>query len=279
MAKKELRFAVNQLIVEERNPSLRDFDSLKDDDLEKFSIVNVDEKKEEILSIKKIKKIVFEERFVAILFEGGERYPYPEKVINSELNEVDNPRSSDEIELDEQFFALIDINTARVLISDQRKKNMLLNWLKDKLKKRIDIKPLMAEEDFVEKIKSISEISFAVEPNLLNSYNAKTLSSELANDIFGFGAEEAVIKMIYKNKKINEKIIEKIKSLFERKSDFKSITVIGRTAEDFESIFNISEIINKIFISVDVNNSTQKFDHNEVFESLISKIKQNEKTK
>lgn len=279
MAKKELKFATNQLIVDSKNPSLENFLFLKDEDLEKTSMTIGDERKEEILSILKIKRINFEERFVTILFEKGDKYPYSEKVINSELNEVDNPRSSDEIELDDQFFVLIDINTARIFISDQRKKNWLIVWLKNKMKVRIIIKPLIAEDDFIKKIKSVSEISFAVEPNLLNSHNFKTLSSELVNDIYGFDAEEAAIKLIYKNKKINEKIIAKIKALIERKNEFKNITIIGRTMEDFESIFNIAEIINKIPIIMEVDENTRKLDHKEVFELLISKIKENEKSK
>lgn len=275
MKKKELKFAVNQLIVEGNNPDIEDFDLIKENDLEKYSLHYKEgqKEKEEILSIKKISKNIFNNRFIGFYSEEGDKFPYSDKVINSELNEVDNPRSPEEIELKNQFFCLVDIKTGRIYISDQRKKKLLEDWLKKKIKKDVIIKPLMLEKDFIDKVTSLREISFSVEPNLLNAYNFGTLSTELSQDIFGFGAQEAIIKLIYKNKKISKEIIEKIRALIGRKKDFKNITIIGRTSDEFESIFNIDEIINKVSIWIEPDLNTQKIDCEIVFNSLINNIK------
>ena len=273
MSKKTLKFTVSQLIINSSHFDLSTFSDLKDADLDTYKVVHKEGEKEEILSITKFTKALEEERFITIYFNEGNKFPYTDKVIDSNLEEHDNPRSAEEIELDNQFFVLIDVKTQRIFMSDQRKKTSFISWLNEKMKKEIVIKPIISEKEFIQKIKSINKICFTVVPNIFNSQNKDILSNKLLQDIYGFDAEEGHIELSYNDAKISEKIINKLKALFGRKEEFKEITVIGRSDENFESIFNINEIINAIYIDIDCSNETKLLDEKNVFAVLINKIK------
>lgn len=278
--KKDLKFSVSQLIIDGKDFDTSIFSKIKSSDVEIFDIAKKNKNEKEVLSIKKIEKTMREERFITIYSNEGNKFPYSDKVIDcddcNKLKERKNPRSSNEIELDDQFFVLIDTQTQRIFISDQRRKISFSSWLQKKIEKTVIIKSIILEEQFIEKIRSVNKISFSLAPCLLNSQNEDTLSNKLVEDIYGFGAEKASIELFYKDTRITDKIIKKITSLIGRKNEFENITVIGRSDENFESIFNINEIISKILISIDIRDESKLLDKETIFSALISKIKQNE---
>lgn len=271
MSKKTLKFTVNQLIINSSRFDLSAFSDLKDADT--YKGVHKEGEKEEILSITKFTKAIKDERFITIYFKEGNKFPYTDKVIDSNLEEHDNPRSAEEIELDNQLFVLIDVKTQRIFMSDQRKKTSFISWLIEKMKKEIVIKPIISEKEFIQKIKSINKICFTVVPNLFNSPNEDILSNKLVQDIYGFGAAEGRIELSYADARITANIINKFNALIGQRYNFKEITVIGRSDEDFESIFNINGIISRINIDIDCSNETQLLDEKNVFAVLINKIK------
>jgi len=273
MSKRNLKFTVSQLIINSSLFDLSTFSDLKDADLDTYKVTHKKEDKEEILSIKKFTKAVEEERFITIYFNEGNKFPYTDKVIDSNLEEHDNPRSPEEIELDNQFFVLVDVKTQRIFMSDQRKKTSFISWLSEKIKKQIEIKPIISEEEFIQKIQSINKICFSVVPNLFNSQNEDILSNKLVQDIYGFSADEGYIELTYNDAKMTDKILDKLKALIKRKKDFKDITVIGRGDNNFESIFNIDEIISAIYIDIDCGDEAKLLDEKNVFAVLINKIK------
>lgn len=275
MSKKPIKFYVHQLIIDESSApfTASSFESISESDTETFDMQTVDGEKE-ILSVKKITKTIYEEnRFIGLAFDQGEKYPYSPKVVNKELDEEDNPRSVEQIELDQQFFALIDVQTQRIWISSQQKKNSIVFWLKEKIKKEVIIKSIINDGEFIQKIKSVKEISFTVVPDLFNSENRDTLSSHLVQDILGFGAKKAKLLLEFNNSQISDKIKTKLNDLLGRKHEFKDITVIGRSDEDFESTFNLEEITSKVIIDVPTNEIHKLFEAGHVFDGLIKKIK------
>jgi len=203
----------------------------------------------------------------------GDKYPYPTKVVNEDLCEEDNPRAPGLIELDQQLFVLIDVNTQRIWISNQQKKGEIRLWLKNKLDTNIIIKSIINDIDFIEKIKSVKEISFSVVPNLFNSSQQDTLSSHLIEDMLGFGAKKAKLSLEYDNSKISGTIKSKINSMIGRKDEFNDITVIGRSDENLESTFNLEEITSRIQVDVPINESSKLLDPSNIFLTLIGKIK------
>jgi len=267
--KKGLQFSVNQIIIDGNPSQIKDFEVLKDD----LEITKIGEK-EEILYVKKIIYKKISNRFVEIYFQEGEKYPYPDEIFDTRKVKIgENPRPVEDIELSKQLFILIDLKTSRIFLSDQRKKEEVLDWLRRKINKHIIIKPLMGEKEFLDKIKKIKEISFSVESNLFSS--TSTLSKALVDNIYGYGAKTASLKLLFeRGTNMTTELLEKIKDIVGRKEIYKNITIIGRTTENFESIFNVQEIIGKINILILPLEKTQKFDDEEVYEKLVKKIEE-----
>ncbi len=276
MSKQDLGFSVYQLIVGEDAFDISTFSIINDEDTEIEEVTRRKSKEKEIVSIKKIGKGTIDNRFITICFSSGDKYPYSDKIINSDLEEQENPRTPEELELDKQLFVLIDSKTQRIFISNLKKKLYLKDWLKDKINKDIVIKAIIQEEQFIDKIESIDKISFSITPSLFNSGNRGLLSEELVKDIFGFDAEKACIELSYKNRRKSKKIIDKLNFLKKHKNEFDEITIIGRGDDNFESIFNMNEVITKVVIKVRIDNKSKLFDEQEVFQSLIDKIKEDE---
>ena len=273
MANKQLKFSIFQLIIETNIPfTMETFSLINDSDLETFEIGAKEEK--ETLSIKRVSKECVEDRFVTLYFNEGNKFPYSPKVIDAtDLKEKDNPRPAEDIELDDQFFILIDILTQRIYLSDQRKKGTFAIWLKDKINKEVNIKSIIDEEDFLTKIKSINKISLTIVPNLFNSSSQDILSHSLVSDIYGFGAERATLNMDYFNSNITENIKNKFSAILNRRTEFKDVTVIGRSTEGFESVFNLEEVISKLVIDIQTQAETNLLEHTIVFNLLIGRIK------
>lgn len=275
MEKKDTRFLVSQIIIDGRRAKLEDFDLVKNTDVKPTRIQNPDGNWETIDIIKSYKKIE-EDRFILLYTEEGGKYPYPETVIDDSLSETKNPRPVNQIEMTEQFFVLIDIKTSRIFLSDQRKKKAFRDNLVRTIQKEVLIKPLIVEGQFLDKIKTIDEIAFTVDPSNMFAQDSGTLSDSLVHDIYGFGAEEATISMKYKKKKVSDKLSSLLKEVFQKKAAFKNITIVGRTSDKFESVFNMEEITSRITIETPLEQSTQKTDNELLFTKLISKIKSDE---
>ncbi len=276
MQNKTVTYYVHQLIIDDEAFTLSSFASIPESDTETFDMKSVDGSDGvEILSVKKITKKIYEnDRFICLSFDQGDKYPYAPKVVNEKLNEEKNPRKAGQIELDDQFFVLIDVEKQRIWLSTRSKKNSITSWLKEKLKKSITIKSIISDKDFIEKIRSVKEISFTVVPDLFNSANQDTLSHHLVQDILGFGAQKAKLSLEFNNTKISDTIKEKLNKLIGDKHEYQDITVIGRGEEDFESTFNLDEIVSKIFVKVPTNEVHKMMDAEIVFQSLIKKIKE-----
>ncbi len=268
-----MSFSANQMIVDD-NRFVFDFSK-------KIPGSHTDPLKidQEVISIRIFKKVEFEDRFIGLYFQEGEKWPYSPMVIDSgSLEEHGNPKSPEEIETNDQVFALIDANTQIIYISDQRRVNTLIGWLAEKTATEVAIKPLFDKEEFVNKIKSVSEVSLTVVPDLFNQYDSQLLSSKLSEDIYGFGADEATLTLRYKRGMTVDSIKDKMRSIIGKKSTFEKLTIVGRTADEFSSVFNTDGVVNKISVDGVTDDKTGKLYENDLFESLITKIKQNETT-
>ncbi|MCK9345167.1 MAG: hypothetical protein M0P64_03575 [Candidatus Pacebacteria bacterium] len=272
MSKNEtIKFSGYHLIIKGKKTfDLSCFSLVESERTERLVISSGEQK--ETLQVTKHKKVTHSERFLTLYFNSGEKYPYSPTVIDGELQETDNPRNPEQIELDEQLFVLFDTVTQRMWISNQRKKNFIVEWIAKKTKFEISVKSILDEETFLEKIKSVEEVSFCVVPNLFNTSGQNTLSGHLAQDIYGFGASKARIELSYKDISINDKIKTRIREMLGRKSDFQDVSVVGRSDEGLDTIFNLEEVISRIHVEVVADNKSKLLDPVEVFDSLISNI-------
>ncbi len=267
---KTIRFTVSQLIIDGQQFNIDSFDQVINAVIDTKKNYKIETGEMETTSIKKVEKKVYNHRFISLYFNYGDKFPYPPKVITADLSEHDNPRSPDEIELRDQLFVLIDIQSQRIYFSGQRNKAFIKHWLTLKIKKEIIIKSIIQEEEFASKIKSINSILFTVQPSLFTA--AGTLSASLVQDIYGFDAEKAKVELIYNNKPLTENILDKIKSLIMNKEIFDQIVVIGRDDEEFESIFNSEEVTSKLLIDANADSKSELFSPENVFNALIEKI-------
>lgn len=273
MLKKSLRFTVYHMVVEGYSSLATPiFDSIKNNDIDTLTF-DLGDGKKETLSIKKTEKKSHENRYISLYFNIGNKFPYSKKVIDENLNECDNPRPAEQIEPDKQQFVLVDTKTSRIYISDQRAKNDFINWLKKKIEKEVILKSIVNEKDFVDKIKSVREISFSVVPDILNSSDQDVLSHNLVRDIHGFGATKGRLSLNYGNISINDKIKSKLKGILKNPTEFKDLVVVGRTDEDLETTFNLSEVASKVIVDVTENDHSRLLDSEAVFSGLIKKIK------
>jgi len=276
MANKNLKFSGHQLIISGSTPFASIcFAAIQDSNTEHFDI-KISEDKIETLSIKKVVKQTHEDRFISVYFNYGEKYPYSPTVatvVGENFQELNNPRTPEQIELNDQLFVLIDLNTQRIWLSDQRQKNTVADWIKNKIGAEVSIKSIINESEFIDKIKSVQEISFAVVPNLFSSAGQDTLSKHLVQDIYGFGADKARIQLLYKNTLITDIIKKKFYELIGRKNEFQDITVIGRSDDGFNTVLNLEEVVSKISIDVGSDNKSKLFNPDEVFNTLINRIK------
>ncbi len=270
MPKKDISFSVSQFILDWDKFTLEDILWIHIDEYEKEIIWS------DVVWIKKVSSSEYDERFVCFYYEWWDKYPYSEKVVNVDNDsEEENPRDSNMIELDDQLFVVLDVLTQRVYTSNQKQKTYITNWFHEKTWKKIFIKALLDKWEFLEKIKSISEVSFSAEPNLLMQWEA--LSKSLQEDIFGYGASDIKVTLSYKNgKTLKQDLKDKIKYLLGNKQIYNNISVTWKTDEKMEAILNMEEIINKIPMKLDVNILTKKFDPDYVFQTLIHNIKDNE---
>ncbi len=272
MADKPIKFSGNQLVIGTLgNFDVATFNSIQDSDTEHMDI-KVSDKVTETIYIKKTSKNVYEERFVALYFNYGNKYPYSKtvaKVEGDDLKELDNPRTPDLIELDDQLFVVIDTTLQRIWLSNQRQRNEVAKWLKEKVGQEIYVKSIIKEAEFIDKLRSVQEISFTVLPDLFNSADQQSLSSHLVQDIFGFGAEKARVQLFYKNSNITDTIKEKFNGLIAKRDNFQEVVVVGRSEEGFDTVFNLDEVVSKITVNVGSDETSKLLDPDSVFNSVM----------
>lgn len=274
---KSLKFSINYLSIDNKTFAISDFDSIKDGkrkapkDLSAQEVIN---------KIVISKKHIQEDRFVTIYFNEGSEFPYSETVINStdpSLEEENNPRPPEKIEMDKQSFVLLDVKEQKIYITLIQRK-AVSQRLERELNKLIYIKPIISEEEFVKNMKSIKKISFSVTKNLFNKAE-EALSHVLTKDVDGFEAEKATLELKYKKNSMSQIIKEKIQSLLKHKNEFEDLVITGRNEENFESVFNLKGIVTKIGIKVNLDAKTNELDYEEVFQKLTEQIKEHEKNR
>lgn len=109
----------------------------------------------------------------------------------------------------------------------------------------------------------------------LNQYNGACIEiANLRGDLFlaKEALEYAIGELDYNNTHIDDRILAKINNLIGKKREFQSIVVVGKSDEDFESTFNLSEVINTISIEVSVDEHSKLVDDDSIFSLLIEKI-------
>jgi hypothetical protein len=268
----DLKFSLNQIRIDEVDtflPSL--FDPIPELHTDNFAIGG------ETVAVEKVEKKIYDERFLSLLFNSGKKYPYADVVFDvANLSETPNPRASNEIELNEQLLILIDCEKQIIYLSNQRMRKHVEEWLIQKTKLPITIKLLLDEEDFMEKVSSVSSVSLSADSSTFNSVQT-TLAQKLSADAYGYGAERATLTLTYK-RNLSERAKAAIGTFMQQKRNFKKITMTGKTSAGLESVFDTDQIVYKMPMDTQKDDITGKYNHEDAFNSLILKIRRAEMT-
>lgn len=263
---RDINFYKYEIMVEE-DPNLTLLDKIENGNIEPEKING------EIIKIEDFQKVKFSDRFVGLYFQFGDVFNYSPKIVDikDNLKKKNNPRKNTQIELNEQFFALIDSKQKNIYLSDNNRKKFIIDWLKQKTKYIVILKIIVDEETFKSKLKKVSEINFTLKGER-TLFNRTELNEKLFNDIYNYGADSINIIFRYK-RTITQNVREKINNLIKRKSDYKSLRIIGRDDKDVDLIFNPNGILSKIKIGQCIDDKTKKFIPKDIFDELILKIK------
>ncbi|HSE35222.1 MAG TPA: hypothetical protein VLB83_03795 [Candidatus Paceibacterota bacterium] len=274
MGKQSVTFSVNQLIVGNGDDfSTATFSALPSRLEEKHELPGLDGNPEPI-GVRIISTLIQDNRFVAIHFNDGEKYPYSKEVVDlKDLSHKKNPRSRDEVELDRHSFVLIDCQRKLVFFSNLAIRKEFPSFISKKANVRITAKMLIDEEQFREKLREIEEISLCAVPDPNIQPNALTLEEMLKADAYGYGASRATLKFSYKKTQISDSLRDKIFSLTRRMTRNFHVTIIGRTSDGFEAVFNTEQVTSRVQISVPRDDDTGDIEADQVFLALINQVK------
>lgn len=207
----------------------------------------------------------------------GKALPYSSTVFNIKRRvEEDNPRSTDQIETDRQFFCLYSFKDKNLYASSSRQKDIFAAYLKYKLDKKIDIKYFfISDSAFLKQIKSVDKIKFVSKRNLFVGDTGVMSILPSPNDLFGLGMpDNFTIEANFTNAKITKEFTEKFKRLFSWKNTMEadSLLCVGRDDNNFESIFNVETFVRKVVVPIN-RDSQGMYDENIIMQTLITKIK------
>ncbi len=263
----DLKFSLNQIRidgVEAFDTSI--FDVIQALDTEYLKVAK------ETLRVEKVEKVLYDERFLSLNFNSGEKYPYTEFVVNVEdSSEIPNPRASDEIELDEQHLVFIDCQEQEIYLSNQKLRKHVEDWLSRKMKRVVNIKIILDEGEFMESVESITSVSMTASSSPTAGGQSMTLAEKLSSDAHGYGAERATLILSYK-KNMDVKAREFVSQWMSERKEFKKITVCGRNSDGVESVFDTDKIVYKVAMKTKKDGITGKYNHEDAFKSLMVKI-------
>ncbi len=214
------------------------------------------------------------ENYIFWMIEHGSTEPRDETVYNPGNKTVRiNPRTEEELEFMEQFFAFYDYNRQLFFISDLRKRKIFKNILKNLDNKLdVDIKGIYVDEkEFINKLKTLSEIRFIITNDLFSS-DSKS-SYHLEEMIGGKPEDDVVISIEYKQESI-KRFIRYVKNLINEKNAFqiKGLLIRGNDSQGFERLLNQDEFIKKIKLTDIKKENNGKFAFNNILESIRSEI-------
>jgi hypothetical protein len=224
------------------NDNLITTDVINDTVLEK-QVINL-----EINNVHHRFSIRYKNNYAFIYIEYGSALPRPDHVYNSLTEEQqDNPRQIDQIE-PKQLFIILDLEQSMYWVSNAKKANVIIDYF-GYFGKLCALKNIYDSKDFLDKMKSINNIKLSATPNQL--FNVHSLSRNLTNDIFGYGASIATLQFGYTQDNILDLLKrKKFVALFEERSSFSSFIISGRDDMGIEYVFNSENVLKRIDIYV-----------------------------
>lgn len=194
---------------------------------------------------------IIDDRFYWLYSSYGKPFPRANHIVSTQDgNKTVNPRSTDQLEPNNQLFAVYDIDKENFYISNQKQKSFFKNFFGKYTEEDVIIKDhYKSIDEFLKVIESVETITFTGSQNIFS--NGGDIMEPLKN-IFGYQQpEEFTIAAKYSAKK--DFLIERIKSLFKKQqsSELNKLVCIGKDDKGFTNIFNANSFVAKFTISSD----------------------------
>ena len=214
--------------------------------------------------------IEFHDTYMLINFSDGSTFPRNPNVFNKNKNKYEpNPRTTNQIE-PKDYFALIDFKTCFLWLSNSKKRNLILDFIRDKFKKsQFVIKDVFDQKEFIKHIKRLDDLRITSTPDIFSQTD--TLSDALTDEIHQYGATEAVLHLKYQDKWVGDSLSDKLISLFKNKNNFKGLMISGKDEKNNGLIFNLNIFSKKIDFKSNIDDN-EMFNSDEVFKILMQKI-------
>lgn len=214
---------------------------------------------------------VVEDRFFWLSSEYDDAVCFRDYVVDSDTGEKQpNPRSQNQVEPRQQFFACYDNQRQRLFISDIQTRRVIQRFLTDTTQKNYQIRNIYTSvDDFCSRIKTIKGFKFTQVNNLFAQQN------ELFQAVASYGGldlpNKLQMRVSYGDTPVHQGrvLIDKLKR---KKEEFEHIIVIGADDSGVEQTFDFSSIIEKIEIDVH-RDETEYYDSQEVKQMLLSKLR------
>lgn len=190
---------------------------------------------------------VIEDRFYWFYSNYGKAMPHRDIVVDiTSGDELENPRTTQQVEPNNQLFVMYDRESTLLYISNIQKKGFFKSYLSQFTDEEIIIKNVYTTiEEFIAQINTLETIKFTGSRDLFNS--GGDLFSPL-RDIFGYGEpEEFSIEAKY-HTPMKDALKRELMRLagYQSQNDIKTLVCIGKDEKGFETVFNTNSFISKI---------------------------------
>jgi len=220
-------------------------------------------------------KTYIDDRCIWFVGNKGKNQPYSAEVYNRDTKEkTPNPRSENEVELRNQWFAMYHFSMKTLYLTFESK-NTIQTVLSNQLKKSIIVKNVYkTKEQFLEELEKIKSIRFIAKQDLLT--NITNLFQDTSDDLGLGNPKQIKMSVEYSYVDKTAKFVNMIKKLFSRyeSGGLTSLIVVGSRTEDdntVESLFNIKNIGESIRVMCE-KDERGMFDADQVKTALLEKI-------
>ncbi len=214
---------------------------------------------------------IIENRFFWLSCEYDDAIRFTDYVIDSDTGEKQpNPRSQNQVEPRQQFFACYDNQHHRLFISSLNARNALIGFLTYTSQKEYTVRNIYSSvDDFCTRIKTIRGYKFIQVDNMFSRENDIFNS---INDYSGLDYPNRLqLKVAFGDIPVREGrfLIDK---LHRDLSAFEQVIVIGADDSGIEQTFDFTSIIERIDIDAH-KDATEHYDPQEVKALLLAKLR------
>lgn len=206
---------------------------------------------------------IIEGRYFWMACDYDDAVRFRDYVINKETGEKEpNPRSKEQIEPRQQFFACYDCNTHFLYLNDLTRRSFLQQYLSETLQKDFQINNIYTSVDeFCSKIKTIRGFQYTQVDNLFG--RSSDLFAQVGN-IWGQDLPSKIqLKVAYGDIPVHGGGRQIIDVFSRHKGEFENVVIIGSDDAGVEHTFDFSSVLKHLVISP-VKDENEHFDPTEV---------------